>query len=120
MNCNILTLVLLEAQIIKHRHYKVAPLALLLYSFLSSLLNIYICSSHINIPFAIPYTGMKVVFLGQGKEGKLHKATQPHSNNLKKFWPFMGGEKEERKKGMCIFIIALKVYRNTGSQEPFQ
>lgn len=85
MNYNILTLALLKAQIIKHRHYEVASLALLLYSFLSSFLNIYICPSAINIPFAMPYTGMKTVFLGQGNEGKLHKATQPHSHNLKKF-----------------------------------
>lgn len=65
------------------------------------------------------YTGMKIVFLGQGKEEKLRKTTQPHSSNLKQFWPFMGEEKEDRKS-MCVFIIALKVYRNTGSQEPSQ
>lgn len=120
MNYNILTLVPLKAQIIKHRSYKVASLPLLLYSFLSSFLNIYICSLDINIAFATPYTGRKIVFLGQGKEWKLHKATQTSSCNVKQFWPFMAEEKEERKKGMCIFIIAVKVYRNTGSQEPSQ
>lgn len=111
---------LLKAQIIKHKHYKVASLALLFYSLLSSFLNIYICSSDINIPFALLCTESKFVFLGQAKEVKLHKTTQTHSCNLKQFWPFTGGEKTERKKGMCIFIIGLKVYRNTGSQEPSQ
>lgn len=79
------TLVLLKTQIIKHSRCKVASLVLLLYSFLSSFLNIYICSSDIKMPFAMPYTGMKIVFLGQGKEGKLHKTTQPFSHNLKQF-----------------------------------
>lgn len=62
-NNNILSLVLLTAQIIKHRLYKVASLPLLLHSLLSSFLNVYICSSDVNIPFAILYTGMKTVFL---------------------------------------------------------
>lgn len=66
MNYNIFTLVLLKAQVIKHRSYQVASLALLLYSFLSPILNIF--SLDINIAFATSYNRMKIVFLGQGIE----------------------------------------------------